>query len=238
MINTILFDLDGTLLNIDDNEHVDKYLSMIADKLKDFFNKEDVFKLFWGATLEMINSNDDKLSNEEIFMDYFFSRVEYSEDEIMPLIYDFYENEYKDLKNITSINKYMYEAVELLKSKGYDLIIATNPLFPSVATNQRVAWANMNISDFKLVTTFEDMHYTKPNINYYKEILSKVNKEPSECLMVGNNVNEDMIVSNLGMKTFLIKDYLIGELGSGHTIDYVGYSKDFLEFVEDLEKIK
>jgi len=38
-------------------------------------------------------------------------------------------------------------------------------------------------------------------------------KEPCQCLMVGNNTNEDMDAGALGMDTFLVTDYLENETG-------------------------
>ena len=48
----------------------------------------------------------------------------------------------------------------------------------------------------------------KPNLEYYKEIFKNINSKPEESIMVGNNALEDMIVSKLGVRTFLITDNL------------------------------
>ena len=37
--------------------------------------------------------------------------------------------------------------------------------------------------------------------------------KPEECLMVGNDVSEDMVTEQLGMKTFLLTDCLINKAG-------------------------
>ena len=67
--------------------------------------------------------------------------------------------------------------------------------------------------DFEFFTTFENSHYCKPNLDYYREILEKLSLKPEECLMVGNDVSEDMITEQLGMKTFLLTDCLINKAG-------------------------
>ena len=36
---------------------------------------------------------------------------------------------------------------------------------------------------------------------------------PEECLMVGNDVDDDMVASELGMKVFLLTDCLINKNG-------------------------
>ena len=92
---------------------------------------------------------------------------------------------------------------------GFDLILATNPIFPAIATQSRIRWAGMLPEDFRLVTTYENSHFCKPNPNYYRQILHNLNLQPEECLMVGNDVAEDMVARELGMKVFLLTDCLI-----------------------------
>ncbi len=75
----------------------------------------------------------------------------------------------------------------------------------------RMRWAGLNAYDFELYTTYENSHYCKPNLNYYKSIITALNVESQECLMVGNDVGEDMVAEELGMKVFLITDCLINK---------------------------
>jgi len=62
-----------------------------------------------------------------------------------------------------------------------------------------------------LYTTYENSHYCKPNLRYYEEVCAKLNVSPAECLMVGNDVGEDMIAQQLGMQVFLLSDCLINK---------------------------
>ena len=94
------------------------------------------------------------------------------------------------------------KTVNALKDRGYRLVLATNPIFPLVATKNRASWAGLSVDDFELCTTYENSSFCKPNIKYYGEILSKLGMAPEECLMVGNDVDEDMIAEKLGMKFF------------------------------------
>ena len=89
------------------------------------------------------------------------------------------------------------------------MVLATNPLFPSIATESRIRWAGLEPSEFDLYTTYENTSYCKPNLDYYRDILKRINCRPEECLMVGNDVGEDMVVEALGMQVFLLTDCLI-----------------------------
>lgn len=91
------------------------------------------------------------------------------------------------------------------------MVLATNPIFPAVATRKRVVWAGLSVNDFELVTTYENSHSCKPNPAYYREILQKIGVSSEACLMVGNDVTEDMVAKTLGMKVFLLTDCLINK---------------------------
>ena len=94
---------------------------------------------------------------------------------------------------------------------GLRLILATNPIFPQTAIESRIRWAGLEPSDFVWITTYENSRYCKPNPEYYNEILSKLNLQPEECLMVGNDVTEDMVARKVGMNVFLLTDCLINK---------------------------
>ena len=102
--------------------------------------------------------------------------------------------------------------MKLLKEKGIRRILATNPLFPRIATESRTRWAGLETTDFEIITTYETSHYCKPNGKYFEEILALAGLTPTECIMVGNDVEEDMLpCSKLGMEVFLLSDCLINK---------------------------
>ena len=107
------------------------------------------------------------------------------------------------------LEKYAKEIIDLVKQKGMTAVLATNPVFPRVATESRIRWAGLDPKDFALYTTYENACFCKPNPKYYLEILEKLGCQPSECLMVGNDVDEDMVAESLGMRVFLLSDCLI-----------------------------
>ena len=233
-MNTILFDLDGTLLSMDTDQFIKLYFKAVALKLEDYFTFEEVSKYFWQSTQYMINNTDPNKTNEEAFFEDFYKHSQGRDAEITELLDDFYGNEFNEIKYIASENSHIIKSIKILKEKGYKLVVATNPLFPKKAILSRIMWAGLDPDDFILITSFEKMHYTKPHIDYYREILEKINKEPSSCLMVGNDILEDMVSKEIGLQTYLITNNLIGDLSNDVNIDHQGDYKDFLTFVEKL----
>ena len=70
------------------------------------------------------------------------------------------------------------EIVHTLQGKGYQVAIATNPIFPRIATWSRLAWLGLSAGEFPLVTTFENSHFAKPNPRYYLEVCEKLGVRP------------------------------------------------------------
>ncbi|GAB6086598.1 HAD family hydrolase [Alkaliphilus crotonatoxidans] len=237
MINTILFDLDGTLLPLEMEEFLKHYFDALENRFGAYFPKGQLTKLVWASTKYMVQNIDSNKTNEEAFFEDFFTRTHHKQEEIYPIFNDFYLNDFIKVKKAVGQNEKMIEAVKVLKKKGYTLIVATNPIFPYEAVRQRIAWAGLMEEDFTLITSFEKMHFCKPQLNYYKEILEKIERLPQECMMVGNDLQEDMVAKGLGMKTYLIENHKIGQSNEDN-IDYMGNYDDFYEFALALPEVK
>ena len=208
-INTILFDLDGTLLPMDQEKFVNGYFKMLAAKLVPYGYEPQQLINAILAGIEAMIKNDRSQLNEDAFWKRF---VDIYGDKVLadkPVFEDFYKNEFQDARSFCGFNPKAAETVRSLKDKGYRVVLATNPLFPSIATESRIRWAGLEPSEFDLYTTYENTSYCKPNLDYYRDILKRINCRPEECLMVGNDVGEDMVVEALGLQVFLLTDCLI-----------------------------
>ena len=119
---------------------------------------------------------------------------------------------------------------------GYRTVLATNPVFPKIATEIRLKWVGLSLQDFELTTTYENTSYCKPNIKYYEHILKEIGLKAEECLMVGNNATEDMIASTLGMKVFLLTDCLINREEKDISNYPNGNYDDLIKYIDSLSK--
>ena len=107
--------------------------------------------------------------------------------------------------------KRLLETYKICKSKGAKVVLATNPIFPSYAAESRMRWAGLDKDDFEIYTTYENIGYSKPNLKYYIEIINRLGVQADECIMIGNDVDEDMVVEELGMKVFLLSNDVINK---------------------------
>lgn len=209
MLQAILFDLDGTLLPMDQEVFVKDYLGRMAKFLAPYgYEPEKLVKAIWAGTGAMVK-NDGSAINEEVFWSVFNGILEKNARDDEALFEKFYQTEFQKSRDVCGFHPESAKAIQKIKSMGYRVVLATNPLFPAVATQSRIRWAGLQPEDFELVTTYENARFCKPNLDYYREILGKLDLDGSECLMVGNDVGEDMIARKLGMQVFLLTDCLI-----------------------------
>jgi FMN phosphatase YigB (HAD superfamily) len=94
--------------------------------------------------------------------------------------------------------------VKLCLELGLKVAIATNPIFPRDAVAERMRWAGIDDLRVHVVTTYEDMHATKPHTAYFSETATMLGVKPTSCVMVGDDRMLDMPAADVGMRTFYV----------------------------------
>lgn len=213
MIKTVLFDLDGTLLPMDNEEFTKYYFGLLCKKLAPLgYKSDELIAAVWAGTKAMV-LNDGSITNEEAFWIKFKSIYGEESMKDLPIFEDFYKNEFDGAKAVCGFNQGLVDFVHYLKDKGVKVGLATNPIFPYIATEKRIGWAGLKPEDFEVVTTYENIGFCKPNLEYYKEVLARMGAKAEETLMVGNDVDEDMVAAKLGMKVFLLDANVLNKSG-------------------------
>lgn len=230
-IKTVLFDLDGTLLPMDQEVFVRAYFGGISRRLaRSGYDPNRLIETIWNGTGAMVR-NDGSRTNEEVFWDSF--RKEYGEaaDRDRKLFDAFYEEDFDGIRTVCGFHPRSKAILDLLHAKNIPAVLATNPIFPDAATSRRIRWAGLEPSDFVFYTTYENSSFCKPNLNYYREILSRLGTSPCDCLMVGNDVAEDMVAQELGMQVFLLTDCLINRTNTDIQTFLHGNPDDLLDYL-------
>lgn len=237
MITACLFDLDGTLLPMDQDEFVKAYFSGLVRAMIPYgYDPQLLVKAIGAGTMAMVQ-NDGSARNEAVFWKTaakVFGRDIQSDE---ALFLHFYENEFQQVQNVCGKNPLAVQAIANIRAMGYRTILATNPLFPPAATRSRVRWAGLMPEDFELITTYDNSSFCKPNLDYYREILEKQGLKAEECLMVGNDVSEDMAAQALGMRVFLLTDCLINRNGEDISAFPNGGFPELLTYVKALNAV-
>ena len=210
-ITTVLFDLDGTLLPMELEQFTNTYFGLLAKKAAPFgFQPEPLVAAVWKGTFagEM---------GEEVL-------------QLRPVFDGFYANEFHGAKAACGENPLARRAIDGLKAKDYDVVLATNPIFPLVGVETRLSWIGLSLQDFSYVTAYENSSTCKPNPAYYAEILRKTGKRPQECLMVGNDATEDAAALEQGLELYLVTDCLLNPKGRDLSGIPQGSFQEFMAF--------
>ncbi len=231
-MKAVLFDLDGTLLSCDMKEFEHRYIRAVSQVLPGRDPRQTA-KDIMDATYRMID-HDDGRSNEAAFWAAFEEGTGISLQEVGARFEAFYQTEFPKLGAFFPAVSGARAAVEACRTKGYRAILATNPVFPAMATRERLRWAGFTPEEFELITAYEDSCSCKPHERYYREVLRRAGSlEPADCLMVGNDELDDMApAARLGMKTFLVTDHVLNEGCSA--CDGRGSWPELLAFIEAL----
>ncbi len=231
-IKAVLFDLDGTLLPMDQDEFVKAYFTLLTRRMAMIgYDPKKFGECLWKGVGAMVK-NDGSCTNEKRFWDVFTGMFGEEALKEKPYVDEFYNNEFNQASAVCGNTPKAKAVVEEVRSLGKQVILATNPLFPAAATENRMRWAGLSPEDFDYYTIYSNSTFCKPNPKYYYEILEKIGCAPEECVMVGNDVSEDMIARELGMKVFLLTDNLINKHGVDINEYPHGSFDELLEFLK------
>ena len=233
MIEFVLFDLDGTLHNMDPYVFVKAYLGAIGGHFAQFGH--DPKKL--GETILMgtnaMVAGDGTRTNAEVFWDYYTNEFSDTIDADKVQFDYFYNNMFDGLRSTSARIAGAAEAVRRIKGMGLKTVLATNPVFPMTAQLNRLKWTGLTEDDFCLVTAFEEFHYCKPNPLYYTEIVNRLGAKPENCLMVGNDYREDIVTAGkAGLDTFLLPECLLNPDNADISSAKQGTFSDLILYIE------
>ena len=212
MYDAIMFDLDGTLLPMDYDEFTRGYFGLLACAAAPHgYPAEVLIPAMWKGVTAMVE-NDGARTNCDVFWQVAAVPLGEKVYRDIPVFDAFYSSDFHKAKVFTQPTPLAKEAVRLAWEKAEKVVLATNPIFPEPAVTARLSWAGLTPQDFIWVTHYSNSGTCKPNPAYYSEICEKIGADPENCLMIGNNAQEDIEASGaVGMSAFLITDCLINE---------------------------
>lgn len=203
---TVLFDLDDTLLTNDLSRFLPPYLKALGEYLAPL-PAEKVVHALLAATQRMVHKQEPAETLEETFDRAFYRQIGKTKEELRPTIDRFYAEAFPTLRKYTETKPEAIRLVESAFRMGHEVVIATNPLFPRTAVLQRLEWAGLPVHryPFSLVTTYEHLHFAKPNPAYYAEILAQLGWKEQPAVMIGNSLEDDLLPADrLGIPGFWI----------------------------------
>jgi putative hydrolase of the HAD superfamily len=167
-------------------------------------------------------------TNKEAFDTYLYEKTGISLDEPAHnhAIESFYREVFPALQGNARPMSGARTALLTCKSRGLPFCIATQPIFPALAIEARLNWAELGDLDLPFVSTYENSYATKPHLDYFAQMAQEIGVDPSKCVMVGDDPLLDMSAAHLGMMTFYV--------GDNPDVDctWRGSMRDFTELIQ------
>jgi FMN phosphatase YigB (HAD superfamily) len=203
---TVLLDLDNTLLLNDMARFLPAYLKKLSSYLSEW-PAEIVIQELLAGTRRMVEKKSPVHTLEEEFDAVFYPGLGVEKVYLADRIDRFYREGFPTLQGITSPRLEARDLVDFLFEKGWPVVIATNPLFPATAIEQRLKWAGLPIDryPFSLVTSYESFHFCKPNPAYLAEILALLGWPDQPAVLIGDGLEEEIIpAGKLGIPAYWV----------------------------------
>ncbi len=230
-----MLDLDGTLLGMSEKVFLSQYTELVVNYFTDKYQANEFLNYFWKATEHMYKDNNGTIYTIDSFFDSFGSSSGMPREEIHKRFDNFYRGDFKKLGNYSYHFPEARKIIETAVNKDIIPILATNPIFPEIATRERCRWANIDYDDFYFVSHAENSTFVKPNPKYYHKLLDIAEVKPENTLMVGNDYLLDLSAKSVGIHTWLTDKYHHNEEFKGKfQIDYSGSLSDLLHYIEKL----
>ena len=235
----VLFDLDGTLLPMDQNSFMKSYFGELCRVVvpTGYISADKLVEAIWFGTKAMVKNDGSRL-NVKTFWDSFAEYTGLDEEkckEIEGMCDGFYTREFHRARAACGENPLAIEAVRLAHIDGRRVVLASNPVFPAVGQESRLSWVGLAASDFDMITAYENQRYCKPNPKYYLDICERIGVSPAESIMIGNDEREDAwAATEAGLDCFLVTDCLIPS--DSYTFD--GMRGSFDDMIKKLEELR
>ncbi|AET68948.1 putative HAD superfamily hydrolase [Desulfosporosinus orientis DSM 765] len=225
MIQAILFNLEGTLTNLDSAKFMQNYLGILAPRFAHLLPTDKFTKLLLKSMELIQNDPKPELTVLQAFLDE-FSRVSGHPIQVLrPIFEEFYVSDFPTLRCLVQPNTQGVKSVEYAIQQGFSTAIVSSPLMPLAAVEEQVRWAGLRPEQLKVIAALDNFHYCKPQMGFFQEVSEKLGIRPQGCLLVSNNEN-DMICRGLGMKTFFL-----GTTDSTILTDYAGQFEDLFRLI-------
>ncbi len=232
-IKTVLFDLDGTLLDVDMHQFVPAYLDGLAESIDPKLDRKTFVETMISRTMERLASDDGSQTNEDFYRKALLSDLGITSAQFSAGLQRFYRDHLSQLEPLVTSFPLARKLIECCQTLGFDVVIATNPVFPRPVVDARLQWAGVGDFDYRWITSYENSCYCKPNPHYFTAIFDELGCDPQSVLMVGNDTEHDLSASQLGVTTFLVETWMI-DRESSFVADHRGSHLDLYHFLAQL----
>lgn len=231
-IQAVLFDLDGTLIDVDMNQFVPRYLHRLTEYMSDQVSPLRATQALHDAVAAMFANTDADRTLESLLLQILDVELSVSPERYAECLEQFYRNDLAAFRPLVTGHPLSPRLIEASRARGWKVVLATNPIFPRVVIDARLTWGELDREAFHHVTAYETAHFCKPNPDFFGELLDHLRLPAQACLMVGNDTLHDLSASQVGMQTCLLTPWCIKRPGVRFKADWQGDHEELLALID------
>ncbi|MRS11590.1 MAG: HAD family phosphatase [Actinobacteria bacterium] len=209
MIRAILLDLDGTLLDLDLRAFLDRYFAALdlasAPLAARASDPASFMRSLHDAVGAMMQPHPGAV-NRDVFYRHLLEHTGIDLAFEWQVYERFYAEVFPTLRDTAKPAAGARRVVTVAAELGLKTAVATNPIFPRIAIDHRIAWAGLDDLAFGAVTSYEEMAACKPHADYFRQTADMLDVAPEDCIMVGDDRVLDMSAADVGMGTYYVGD--------------------------------
>jgi len=225
LIQAILFDLEGTLIDVDTTDFMRNYLGILAPRFAHLLSPDKFSKQLLKSMKTAQSDPKPGQTNMQTFYDDFSKATEHSFQTMRPIFAEFYKSDFSALRCLVQAIPQGIKVVEYAIQQGFLTAVASNPTLPLIALQEHVRWAGLTPEHFKIIPAFDNFHFLKPQLGFYNEVAESLGVKPDSCLLVSGQT-QDLVCRELGMKMFFV-----GSIESEERPDYAGNLDDLFQLI-------
>jgi FMN phosphatase YigB (HAD superfamily) len=237
-IRGILFDLDGTLLEIEMERYINGYVDGLARCFEDLTDRVVFAEVLISSAYALLANRDGEQTNEQVFLSMIARQLGIGKPQLHQRLQHFLQD---GLAALTHLVKPFPQSRSILQScfdRNLKVALATNPVFPRPAIDARLHSAGLADFPYHLISSYENSHHCKPNREFFLDILTRLGLGPEQVIMVGNDTRYDLPARHAGIATYLVDTCLIDhDQLAGHAT-YRGNHDDLLQFIRHLPRCR
>jgi FMN phosphatase YigB (HAD superfamily) len=233
-VKGVLFDLDGTLLQVEMREFIPAYIQGLAKHFPDAPDPATFDRAVKDSIRALLASDEGAVNNEQFFLTALGRQLGLDAALCGERVRRYCANGMAGLESLVRPLALARNILARCFERGLRVALATNPVFPRQLVEARLRWAEIADFPFDYVTTFDNSRYCKPHPAYFRDVLSQLGLTPEECIMVGNDTEHDLGARSAGITTFLVDTWLLDRAKGDYVTDFRGGHCDLFQFLGKL----
>ncbi len=192
MIRAVLLDLDETLIVNPDEAFAAGFVQLIDEALAPRLSVETLRPALRLMMQRLTVERTQIISNLQLIHETLAESAQQPINLVREAFEAFYTQDYPALQRLVSPVDGAQMLIDCLIHQQVAVVIATNPVYPATAIQQRITWGALDASHAALITDAGAMHFAKPDPAYYAEIIARIGVEPDEAVVIGDHPINDI----------------------------------------------